>query len=463
MRHEQGGHMNKADIPFLSAADLGRLIAQKEVSPVEVTEAYLGRIDDVDFKYNAYLSVCRTEAVEAAREAERAILRGEHRGPLHGIPVAVKDQFWTKGMRSTGGSRILADFVPDEDATVIARLKQAGAVLLGKTNLTEFAITGFSHRFSTPRNPWDLEMYTGGSSSGSGAATAAFLCATSLGEDTGGSIRFPATWCGLVGLRPSWGLVSRYGVMRGVWSMDTVGPLSRTVEDAAITLGAIAGHDPKDPSTWQTPVPDYTQALDSNLKGLRVGIITEQFHSALVEPEVKDAVLKATSVLGKLGATLDEVSLPLTQYASVISSVLLSAESAMHHREWVRTRLHDYGHDNRVGLVTGSLLPGAYYYKAQQLRELLRRGVLTALQTYDVLITPTAGKPAQPIEEDPPITSKEATARLAFLLTRSFNLSNTPALSVPCGFSAHNLPIGMQIAGRPGGEATVFKVAYAYE
>ena len=179
MRHEKGGYMNKADIPFLSAADLGRLIAQKEVSPVEATEAYLGRIDDVDFKFNAYLTVCRTEAMEAAREAERAILRGEYRGPLHGIPVAVKDQFWTKGMRSTGGSRILADFVPDEDATVIAKLKQAGAVLLGKTNLTEFAITGFSHRFSTPRNPWNLEMYTGGSSSGSGAATAAFLCATS--------------------------------------------------------------------------------------------------------------------------------------------------------------------------------------------------------------------------------------------------------------------------------------------
>jgi aspartyl-tRNA(Asn)/glutamyl-tRNA(Gln) amidotransferase subunit A len=455
--------MNTADIPFLSAVDLGRLIAQKEVSPVEATEAYLGRIDDVDFKFNAYLTVCRTEAMEAAREAEQAILRGEYRGPLHGIPVAVKDQFWTKGMRSTGGSRILADFVPAEDATVIAKLKQAGAVLLGKTNLTEFAITGFSHRFSTPRNPWNLEMYTGGSSSGSGAATVAFLCATSLGEDTGGSIRFPATWCGLVGLRPSWGLVSRYGVMRGVWSMDTVGPISRTVEDAAITLGAIAGYDPKDPYTWKTPVPDYRQALDGNLTGLRVGIITEQLHSTLVEPEVREAVLKATSVLSERGAVLDEVSLPLTQYAGIISSVLLSAESAMNHREWVRTRLHDYGHDNRVSLVTGSILPGAYYYKAQQLRELLRRDVLTALHTYDVLITPTAGKPAQPIEDDPPITSKETTARLSFLLTRPFNLANTPALSVPCGFSAHNLPIGMQVAGRPGGEATVFKVAHAYE
>ena len=455
--------MHKMDLPFLSVAALGKLIVRREVSPVEVTEAYLERIDAVDFKFNAYLTVCRNAAMQAAREAEQAIQRGAYRGPLHGIPVAVKDQFWTAGVRSTGGSRILADFVPEEDATVITRLKEAGAILLGKTNMTEFAITGFSHRFRTPRNPWDLERYTGGSSSGSGAATAAFLCATSLGEDTGGSIRFPATWCGLVGLRPSWGLVSRYGVMRGVWSMDTVGPIARTVEDAALTLTAIAGHDPKDPYTWKTPVPDYRQALDGDLTGLRVGIITEQLHSPLVEPEVKEVVLTATTVLGDLGATVEEVSLPCTLYASGVSSVLLHVETAAQHRDWVRTRLHDYGHDNRVGLVTGSLLPGEVYYKAQQLRELLRREVLTALQTYDVLITPTAGKPAQPIEDDPPITSKEATARLAFLLTRPFNLANTPALSVPCGFSAQHLPIGMQIAGRPGGEATVFKVAYAYE
>jgi aspartyl-tRNA(Asn)/glutamyl-tRNA(Gln) amidotransferase subunit A len=439
--------MNTADIPFLSTAALGRLIAQKEVSPVEVTEAYLGRIDDVDFKFNAYLTVCRAEALKVAREAEQAILRGEYGGPLHGIPVAVKDQFWTKGIRSTGGSRILADFVPEEDATVIAKLKQAGAILLGKTNLTEFAITGFSHRFRTPRNPWNLEMYTGGSSSGSGAATAAFLCATSLGEDTGGSIRFPATWCGLVGLRPSWGLVSRYGVMRGVWSMDTVGPISRTVEDAAITLGAIAGYDPKDPYTWKTPVPDYRQALDGDLTGLRVGIITEQVHSTLVEPEVREAVLKATSVLSERGAVLDEVSLPLTQHAGIISSVLLSAESAMNHREWVHTRLHDYGHDNRVSLVTGSILPGAYYYKAQQLRELLRREVLTALHTYDVLITPTAGKPAQPIEDDPLITSKATTTRLSFLLTRPFNLANTPASRSPVGSRRTTCPLACRSPG----------------
>ena len=195
---------------------------------------------------NAYLTVCRKEALESARKAEQEIAQGNYLGPMHGIPVAVKDQLWTKGIRSTGGSRSLADFIPDEDATAVANLKKAGAILLGKTNLTDtLAITG-GHRFSLPRNPWNLDMSAGRSSSGSGAATAAFLCATSLGEDTGGSIRFPASWCGLVGLRPSWGRVSRYRLIRIGWSMDTIGPISRTVSDAAMTLGAIAGHDPKD-------------------------------------------------------------------------------------------------------------------------------------------------------------------------------------------------------------------------
>ena len=267
--------MDRNVLPFDSVSTLASLIESKQVSPVEVVEGYLQRIDDLDFKFNSYITVLWQQALDEARQAEQEILAGNYRGPMHGIPVGVKDQIWTRGIRTTGGARITADFVPGDDATVVARLKDAGAILLGKTNLSEFAITGFTHRFSTPRNPWDLNNSAGGSSGGSGAATAAFLCATSLGEDTGGSIRRPAAWCGIVGLRPGWGRVSRYGVMRGVWSMDTVGPISRTVEDAAITLSAIAGHDPKDPSTWNTPVPDYRQALDGDIRGKRVGIVTE--------------------------------------------------------------------------------------------------------------------------------------------------------------------------------------------
>ena len=455
--------MNATELPFLSAGDLSRLIESKDVSPVEVTEAYLDRIDELDFKFNAFLTVTREQALQAAREAEREIADGNYRGPMHGVPVAVKDQFHTAGIRSTGGSRILADFVPDEDATVIANLKNAGAVLLGKTNLTEFAITGFSHRYSTPRNPWDLNMFTGGSSSGSGAATAAYLCATSLGEDTGGSIRFPATWCGLVGLRPSWGLVSRYGVMKGVWSMDTVGPISRTVEDAAITLGAIAGHDPNDPHTFDRPVPDYRAALGHGVNGLRVGVITEQMESGLVEPRVREVVSQAISVLGELGATVDEVQIPLYGASASLSGILLAVEPALNHRDWVRERLQEYGHDDRILLLTGSVLPAHYYYKAQRLRSLLREQVLAAFDQFDVLVMPTAGSAAQPVEDDPPVTSKATASRLPFLFTRLFNLASCPAMSVPCGFDDRGLPVGLQIGGRPGSEETLLRVGHAYE
>ena len=456
--------MNKADIPFLSATELSRLIKKMEVSPVEAAEAYLDRIDDLDFKFNAYLTVCRDEAIRAAHEAERSIVQGGYLGPMHGIPVAVKDQLWTKGIRTTGGSRFFADFIPEEDATAIANLKKAGAVLLGKTNLTEFAITGFTHRFSFPRSPWNLERSAGGSSSGSGAATGAFLCSTSLGEDTGGSIRRPAAWGALVGLRPSWGRVSRYGVMRGVWSMDTVGPISRTVEDAAITLGAIAGYDPKDPYTWDAPVPDYRRTLDGNIKGMRIGVVQELINSEQVEPEVRTAVVNATAVLGELGASVEEVSIPLTRHANAIGAVSLAAEPAANMRDWVRDRLQDFGHDNRIGLLVGSIMPAQVYYKAQKLRSMLRQQVHETLERYDVLVAPTSGRVAPRLQqEDPVITGKRTAARLPFMLTNTFNLSSAPAISVPCGLSSRGLPVGLQIGSRPFAEEAVLKVAHAYE
>ena len=455
--------MNTSELPFLSAGDLSRLIQSKEVSPVEATEAYLDRIASLDHRFNSYLTVMREQALADAQQAEEDIASGQHKGPMHGVPVAVKDQFWSKGVRSTGGSRILADFVPGEDATVIANLRKAGAVVLGKTNMTEFAITGFSHRYATPRNPWNTDSYTGGSSSGSGAATAAYLCATSLGEDTGGSIRFPATWCGLVGLRPSWGLVSRYGVMRGVWSMDTVGPISRTVEDAAITLGAIAGHDPKDRYSSTVPVPDYRQALGGDLNGLKIGVITEFMESDLVEPDVRQTVSDSFATLGELGATVEEVSVPLSMDAGVASAVLLAVEPALAQQDWIKDQLQDYGHDVRILLLTGSLLPAQAYYKAQKLRTMLRQQVLDSLEKYDVLVLPTSGKGAQPLEQDPPITSKETASRLAFLFTRIFNLASCPAMSVPCGFDDRGMPVGLQIGARPGAEEKIFKVAHAYE
>ena len=451
--------MNNEDIPFLSVAELSAQIKNRSVSPMEATQAYLDRIDSFDFKFNSYLTVARNQALEAAKEAEQAIADGNYLGPMHGIPVAVKDQFLSKGIRSTGGSKFLVDFVPDYDATVIANLKKAGAIVLGKTNLTEFAIGGGFQRYSTPRNPWNLDLYSGSSSSGSGAATAAHLCATSLGEDTGGSIRFPASWCGLVGMKPSWGRVSRYGVMGGVWSMDTVGPISRSVEDAAITLGVIAGHDPQDPYTWDIPVPDYREALTGDIRGLRVGLVTEQTHTEVVDPDVKEAVIKATTVLGELRATVEEVSVPLSRHSMLITIALLAVEPASTHREWVRERPEDYLWGNRIQMLSGSILPAQAYYKAQKLRAMLRQEVLQALGSYDVLVMPTVGKTAQSIES----FSQGTLMRRPYLLTSTFNLANAPAITIPCGFSEDGLPIGLQIGAKPGADETVLRVAHAYE
>ena len=458
--------MNKADIPFLTATKLSHLLESKELSPVETTEAFLERIDRVDSKLNSYITLSREEALRDAATAERAITRGEYLGPMHGIPVAVKDQIWTKGIRTTLGSTIMADFVPDEDATVIAKLKEAGAILLGKLNMSEFAMS-VTHNYGQPRNPWEMERNPGTSSSGSAVATAAFLCATSLGEDTGGSIRTPAAFCSLVGLRPTWGRVSRYGVAGSCWSMDTVGPMSRTVADCAMTLWAIAGHDPKDPYTWDTSVPHYQKLLNGNIKGIRVGVINERLHTDVVEPDIKSAVSKAITVLGELGADVEEVSLPLSAYSGVINTVISNTDTASHHRRGIMEYLGEYGYDGQVRLLMGSLIPAQAYAKAQKLRALFRCEVLAALEKVDVLVQPTSPNSAPKI----PIggvafNAKEVVKDDYFdhrSFTTPFNLASVPALSVPCGFTSDDLPIGLQIAGRPFEEELVLKVAYAYE
>jgi len=369
--------MESSEIPFLSATELSALISAREVSSVEATQAYLDRIDQVDGKLNSYITISREEALAQARQADSEIGAGNHRGPMHGVPVAVKDQFNTAGIRTTGGSAILEDFVPDEDATVVANLKKAGAVLLGKLNMSEFAMgDAFHHPFGRPRNPWDLSRNPGTSSSGSGAATAAFLCATSLGEDTGGSIRGPAVssprevaFCGLVGIRPSWGRVSRYGVLGASWSMDTVGPISRTVADCAMTLAAIAGYDSKDPYTWDTPVPDYLASLTGDISGLKVGVVRERVESEAVDPEVRDGVVKAISVLGELGATVEDVSIPLMAHSSAISSALIMVDAAAVHHQGISDHLERYDHNIQIRLLTGSILPAQAHHKAARLRQ----------------------------------------------------------------------------------------------
>ena len=454
--------MDKADIPFLSVTQLSEFIKDRTISPVEAIESYLERIDSLNGRLFAYLTVNRDEALQAARRSEQSLERGEYAGPLHGIPVAVKDQLNTAGIRTTSGTPIFNDFVPDQDATVVANLKSAGAILLGKLNMTEFGTTSLSHAFETARNPWDVERFTGGSSSGSGGATAAFLCATSLGEDTGGSVRGPAAWCGLVGLRPTWGRVSRAGVRPGMWSMDSIGPLSRTVEDCAVTLQAIAGYDPKDLYTWNVPVPDYQASLDPNLAGIRIGVIKELLHTDLVEPEIQAAVLDAADSLAELGAQVEDISIPLTSHSNTISSIL-RVEAPTNYRDLIRNRLQERNPDNRISYLTWSLTPALAYYKALKLRVLLRQQILQTLEDFDVLLMPTMGIAAPKIEPDPAIESKETSNRNRAGMTTSFSLASCPAISINCGFTSNNLPIGLQIGGKPFAEQTVLNVAYAYE
>ena len=297
--------MNPSDIPYLPATELGGLIRAKEVTPLEAVEAYLARIEEVDTRLNSYITVCGDEAREEAKSIGEEIARGESRGPLHGVPVGIKDQIYVKGVRNSDGSKIRNDFIPDFDATVVTNLRRAGAVILGKLNMSEFAMGDpISSYFGAAHNPWDLERNPGTSSTGSGAATAGFLCATSLGEDTGGSIRGPAANCGLVGIRPTWGRVSRYGVDGACWSIDTIGPISRTVSDCAATIGAIAGYDPNDPYTGRVPVPDYlASALTGDIRGLRVGLVTELMDA---RPRIgparrREAVTAAAQVFAELG------------------------------------------------------------------------------------------------------------------------------------------------------------------
>jgi len=454
--------------PFLGAARLAALVRSRQASPVELVRAYLDRIEQLDGRLRAYITVTRQGALDAARRAEETAGRSGALGPLHGVPFAVKDQFATRGVRTTAGSRILADHVPDEDATVVARLVAAGGILLGKLNLTEFALGGtIRFPFGQPRNPWNPAHDTGGSSAGSGVAAAAALAAVTLGEDTGGSVRTPASWCGVAGHRPTWGLVSRHGCIPLSWSLDAAGPLGRVVEDCALVLEIIAGHDTRDPLTARRPVPGYRAALTGEVRGLRVGVIRELTHGGETDPEVRDAVVAAAGVLGGLGAKVDEVSVPLAARAGAAFMAICDSEGAARHLPWLRGRAADYDQGTRRRLLAASLLPAALLHRAQQARALVRQQLRDALATHDVLLAPTSHRAAPTIAAfTAPITSTgEAAAR--FFTRRSFTtpaaLAGVPALAVPCGFGASGLPLSLQVIGRRFEDATVLRVGHAYE
>ncbi|MFQ5873470.1 MAG: amidase [Dehalococcoidia bacterium] len=460
--------MADRELPFTPVSHLAHLLRERKLSPVELVQAYLERIDRIDGKVKAFITICREKALAAARDAEREITRGRYIGPLHGVPIGMKDQFNTRGIRTTMGSNIYSEHIPQEDATVVQRLKQAGAIILGKLNMTEFAF-GDTRRYpyGTPRNPWDPDRSPGMSSSGSGIAVAAALSAATIGEDTGGSVRLPAAMCGVVGIRPTYGRVSRHGIFPMCWSMDSAGPMTRTVEDCALLLGIISGHDPQDRLSSKLPVPDYTRGLGAGVKGMRVGYIREHTEAKELDEEIGAAVKQALEVLAGLGAQVEPVSIPLASLAGPIYIAICDSDAAEVHHKLLRVRAKEYDAATRTRLFAASLLPAILYHRAQRARELLRRQMLEAVKDLDVLVSPVTSAPpptlaeaARPLESEADVRARIFGARF---YTIPYSLAGLPAVSVPCGFTKTGLPIGLQIGGKAFDEATVLRVAAAYE
>jgi len=468
----------------LTLHDAGEKLRKHELSSQELTLAAFQRISETDDKVHAYITLCRDAALAQAREADERLKQDGNAQPLLGIPIAVKDNFLTRGLRTTCASKILGDFMPPYDATVIKHIRDAGAVITGKTNLDEFAMGSSAENsaFFPTRNPWNMERVPGGSSGGSAAAVAADQCVAALGTDTGGSIRQPAAFCGVVGLKPTYGRVSRYGIIAFASSMDQVGPITKDVRDCALMLEAIAGHDPADSTSTDRSVPRYSDALTGDVKGLRLGVPKEYFISGIA-PEVEHAVRDAIRLLETNGAVVEEISLPHTEYAVAVYYIVATAEASSNlarydgmrfgHRAGAKDLLETYmlsreegfGPEvkRRIMLGTYALSAGyydAYYLKAQGVRALIKQNFDAAFQRCDAIITPTAPSTAFKIGEK---IEDPLQMYLSDIYTISVNLAGLPALSLPCGFDGGGMPIGLQIIGKHFDEATILRLAYAYE
>ena len=453
--------MVSTDTRYLSLSEASELLRRREASPVDLTRACLDQIEATDEKINAFITVTAERALAQAREAETELAQGADRGPLHGIPIALKDLYATKGVRTTAHSRVLLEWVPEEDATSTALLQRAGTVLLGKLAMHEFAFgtPTFDGPFPPARNPWNPEHVTGGSSSGSGAALAAGLCYGALGSDTGASIRSPAALCGIAGLKPTYGRVSRYGVVPLSWSLDHVGPMARTVADCALLLQAIAGHDGKDPASADVAVPDFSAALGDGVRGMRLGVPREWLDEAEgTEAEVRAAFEAALKVLEDGGAKLVDVESEPFVNARAANSIILIAEAYAYHEAMLKERPQDFGAGVRDRVRTGAFVSAADYIQAQRARSAIVAQVNAILGRVDVIVSPSVSKPAATFAEMDPDAAYKTPQ-----FFNPFNLTGLPAISVPCGFSSSGLPLGLQIAGRAFDEATVLRVANAYE
>jgi len=459
------------------------LLRKREITVTELTSFYIERIKQYDKDINAYLRVTEEKALEMAHDADRRIEQGED-GPFLGIPFGIKDIFCTEGIETTCASHILKGFIPPYDATVIKKLKDGRFIHLGRLNMDEFAMGSSTENssFQTTKNPWDLRRIPGGSSGGSAAAVAAGLCAAALGTDTGGSIRQPASLCGVVGMKPTYGRVSRYGLIAFASSLDQIGPLTRNVTDCAIVMNAIAGFDPMDSTSIPQPVPDYTECLGKEVKGLKIGIPKEYFITGM-DPDVRRAIEESLTVFEKQGANIVDVSLPHTEYAVATYYVICTAEASSNlarydgvkyglRREgrdiidmYKKTRLKGFGKEVKRRIILGTYVLSsgyydAYYRKAGKVRTLIRRDFDEAFKDCDILVTPVSPTTAFKIGEK---MEDPLTMYLSDIFTIPVNLAGLPGMSVPCGFDASGLPIGLQIIGKPLDEALMMQAAYVFE
>jgi aspartyl-tRNA(Asn)/glutamyl-tRNA(Gln) amidotransferase subunit A len=453
------------DLTGLTIAEASDRISRREISPTELTNAYLERIERLQPKVNAYVTLTAERAMSDAKTATDEIAAGNYRGALHGIPIGLKDLYETAGIRTTAGSKVLANHVPARDSTAARLLREAGTVLLGKLNTHELAAGATTNNpfYGATHNPWDLERIPGGSSGGSGAAIAAGMAAGTLGTDTGGSIRIPAALCGCVGLKPTFGRVSKAGIIPRSWQFDHPGPITKTVEDAAIMLGAIAGYDPDDFATVPVPVPDYRAALTGDIRGMRVGVPRSLFFG-LLQDDVRAAVEAALGVLRDLGAEVGDFDPGVTREQLVEVRAVVEADSHEYLREAFANQRDDFSSELQAMLsqpLPDVIALSRAYRTSYEVQEAFRR----ALQEVDVLVAPTAMRTASIIGEEPVMVGQvEMTTGLAFAsLTWPFSVSGLPVVSLPCGFDSLGLPIGMQIAGKPFCEQSVLRIAHAYE
>ena len=468
----------------LTLHEASEKLRNREVSSQEITEAVFRRISETDGLVRSYITLCRDAALAQAKQADERLNEKSLASPLLGIPIAVKDNFLTNGVRTTCASRMLDNFIPPYNATVVSRIRAAGAVITGKTNLDEFAMGSSAENsaFFTTRNPWDLKRVPGGSSGGSAAAVAADQCIAALGTDTGGSIRQPAAFCGILGLKPTYGRVSRFGIIAFASSMDQAGPMTKDVRDCALLLEVISGYDPADSTSVNRSVPPYSKLLTPPITGLRLGIPKEYFTSGL-QPAVEEAVHRAIRRLENSGATVEEISLPHTEYAVAVYYIIATAEASSNlarydgmrfgrrvagkdlTESYMLSRAEGFGQEvkRRIMLGTYALSAGyydAYYLKAQKVRALIQQDFNEAFKHCDAIITPTSPTTAFKINEK---IQSPLEMYLSDLCTISVNLAGVPAMSVPCGFSGEGLPIGMQIIGKHFDETTILRIAYAHE